>query len=59
MKLATKKEMATAIVNKWSGEKAGNKTAEAHAELMCKKYGWHKIAEIYEKEIGRVPGRNY
>lgn len=48
----TKREMATKIAEKWEKESVVKLGIERRVNDLMKRYGWHKLNALYEKEIG-------
>lgn len=49
----TKREMATAIAEKWDRESKLNLSIEWRIDDLMKRYGWQGLSDLYAREIGR------
>lgn len=50
--MMTKKQMAEAIAEKWERESSLSLGVEWRTNDLVKRYGWQKLHDLYEKEIG-------
>lgn len=49
----TKKQMAKKIAEKWERESSIKLGVEKRTEDLMRRYGWHGLSDLYEKEIGK------